>query len=145
MSGELEDFLRRAAERRQAKAAQQQQQAAPAKRPRPQYSDRARERVTRVDEADEILTAEIVSSPSPAEDAIASRIRRVEEAKEVAAQIEADVAKKTKKMGKPASAAPGLALSGNMAEDLIRMLRKPGGIQQAILLREVLDRPEHRW
>ena len=83
MSGDLEDFLRRAAERRQAKAAQQQQQqAAPAKRPRPQYSDRARERVTSVDQADEILTAEIVSAPSPAEDAIASRVRRVEEAKE---------------------------------------------------------------
>lgn len=144
MSGDLEDFLRRAAERRQAKAAQQQQ-AAPAKRPRPQYSDRARERVTSVDQADEILTAEIVSAPSPAEDAIASRVRRVEEAKEVAAQIEADVAKKAKKLSKPASTAPGLALSGNMAEDLIRMLRKPGGIQQAILLREVLDRPEHRW
>ena len=91
------------------------------------------------------MTAEIVSAPSPAEDAIASRVRRVEEAKEVAAQIEADVAKKAKKLSKPASAAPGLALSGNMAEDLIRMLRKPGGIQQAILLREVLDRPEHRW
>lgn len=144
MSGDLEDFLRRAAERRQAKAAQQQQ-ATPAKRPRPQYSDRARERVTSVDQADEILTAEIVTEPSPAEDAIASRIRRVEEAKEVAAQIEADVAKKSKNLSKPASGAPGLPLSGNMAEDLIRMLRKPGGIQQAILLREVLDRPEHRW
>lgn len=144
MSGDLEDFLRRAAERRQAKAAQQQQPSAPAKRPPPQYSDRRRERVTQVQDADEILTAEIVTEPSPQDpDSFSSRRKRIEEAKQVAAQVQAEVAQKGSKTA--ASNDPALVMSGNMAEDLVRMLRQPGGIQKAILLREVLDRPEHRW
>ena len=35
--------------------------------------------------------------------------------------------------------------NGLSAEDLVAMLKRPGGVQQAILLREILDRPEHRW
>ena len=32
-----------------------------------------------------------------------------------------------------------------IAQDLIRLLQQPGGIKQAILLKEILERPEHRW
>ncbi len=31
------------------------------------------------------------------------------------------------------------------AQSLLNLLRQPGGIQSAILLREILDRPVHRW
>lgn len=143
MSGDLEDFLRRAAQRRQAKAAQQQQQQ-PA--PRPQYSDSRTERRVRSAEPEEVFTAEIVEEDSSS---IAARLRRIEEAKRAAKKAEAEVAQaiekaKTRGGSKLTDAAP-LALSGNPAQDLLTLLRRPGGIQQAILLREILQRPEHRW
>jgi hypothetical protein len=142
MSGDLEDFLRRAAQRRQAKAAQQQP---PAPRQRPQYSDRRTERIVRPVEADEILTAEIVEEEDP--NSFQARMRRVEEAKRAAAKARAEATPKLKKVktGQPRSSGVGAALSGNPAQDLLRLLRQPGGIQQAILLREIFDRPEHRW
>jgi hypothetical protein len=31
------------------------------------------------------------------------------------------------------------------AADLVALLRQPRGIQQAVLLHEILQRPEHRW
>jgi hypothetical protein len=140
MSGDLEDFLRRAAQRRQAKAAQQQP---PAERQRPQYSDRKTERVARIPE-DEVLTAEIVEDDS---NSFAARLQRVEEAKRAAKQAEAAAAEKLKRAhgGRTRASISTAAPSGHPAQDLIRMLQQPGGIQQAILLREILERPEHRW
>ena len=145
MSGDLEDFLRRAAQRRQAKAAQQQQppQQQPAQRQPPQYSDRRSERVARIAE-DEVLTAEVVEDDL---NSFAARLQRVEEAKRAAKQAEAEAAAKLKKShgGRTRASISTATPSGHPAQDLIRMLRQPGGIQQAILLREILDRPEHRW
>lgn len=147
MSGDLEDFLRRAAQRRQAKAAQQQQQKRqqqpPQRRQPPQYSDRRTERVVRPQETDEILTAEIVDDG----DSIAARMHRLEESKRAAAKAEAEAAKKIAKATKGRSAKKGgaVALTGNRTVDLVRMLQHSSGIRQAILLREILDRPEHRW
>jgi hypothetical protein len=140
MSGDLEDFLRRAAQRRQAKAAQTQQ---PPQRQRPQYSDHKTERVARIPE-DEILTAEIVEDDS---NSFAARLQRVEEAKQAAKKAEAAAAEKLKKAhgGRSRASIATAAPSGHPAQDLIRMLQQPGGIQQAILLREILDRPKHRW
>ncbi len=139
MSGDLEDFLRRAAQRRQAKTAQQQQ-SQPAQRPRPQYTDQRTERVARIPDQDEILTAEIVE-----EDSFAARRRRLEAAKQAATKAEAEAAEQMKRVaGSKHSTAP-VILSGNPAQDLLKMLKRPGGIQQAILLREIFDRPEHRW
>jgi hypothetical protein len=142
MSGDLEDFLRRAAQRRQAKAAQQQP---PPPRQRPQYSDRRTERIVRPVETDEILTAEIVEEDDP--NSFQARMRRVQEAKRAAQKAQAEAAQKLKKIARarPKSSGVGPALSGHPARDLVRMLQQPGGIQQAILLREILDRPEHRW
>ena len=65
MSGDLEDFLKRAAERRQAKAAQQ----APPKRVPPQYSDSRTERVPRPAPTNDVVEAQIVSA-SGAEDVV---------------------------------------------------------------------------
>ncbi len=159
MSGDLEDFLRRAAQRRQAKAAQQP--AAP-QRQRPQYSDRRTERVARDVDAEPILTAEIVEDDP---NSFSARLRRVEEAKKAAAKAQAEAANKLAQVragrsrGSASSSSQGsgnqgsgnqgsgtaVAMSGDPTQDLLRLLRQPGGIRQAILLREILDRPEHRW
>jgi hypothetical protein len=145
MSGDLEDFLRRAGQRRQAKADQQQQppQRQPAQRQPPQYSDRRTERVAKIPE-DEVLTAGIVEDDP---NSFAARLQRKEEAKRAAKQVEAEAAAKLKKShgGRARSSLVSAAPSGHPAQDLIRLLQQPGGIQQAILLREILDRPEHRW
>ncbi|MGI9472979.1 MAG: hypothetical protein ACR2NZ_15675 [Rubripirellula sp.] len=143
MSGDLEDFLRRAAERRQAKAAEQQQPAA-TKRSPPQYSDSRRERLPQAQEADEVLAAEIVVEPE-ASNSFANRMQRVEEAKHAAAEIEAEIVKKTRAKSRGETSVDSIMMSGDVAEDLVRMLKKPGGIRNAILLREIFDRPEHRW
>lgn len=143
MAGDLEDFLRRAAERRQAKAAQQQAATRrPASRARPQYTDSRTERLARSVEAEEISADDLLDDDP---DSIATRMRRVEEAKRAAAKAEAEIAERLKSKSGQKSAAPSPALTGHLAQDLIRMLRTPGGVQQAILLREVLERPEHRW
>ncbi len=148
MSGDLEDFLRRAAQRRQAKAAQQRGgpggQPAAKSRTRPQYTDSRTERLVRADEADEVLMAEIVEEE---DESIASRMRRLEQAKRAAAEAEAELEKKARaaKGGGRARARSEKLLTGNPADDLIRMLQQPGGIQRAILLKEILERPEDRW
>ena len=65
MARDLDDFLRRAAQRRQAKAAEQRQAQQPERRVRPQYSDARTERIARpVEEAEEVLMAEVVDDPA---------------------------------------------------------------------------------
>jgi hypothetical protein len=146
MSGDLEDFLRRAAQRRQAKAAQQSEPA-PRRQP-PQYSDRRTERLVQARETDEVLTAEVVQDDSSS---IAARMRRIEEAKKAAAKAEAEaeaaekLAKARGKSIRSKSPSVAVAMPENQTQGLIRMLRDSAGIRQAILLREILDRPEHRW
>lgn len=168
MAGDLEDFLRRAAQRRQAKAAQNRGgagrvpgqpgpgqpgpgqlgpgQLGPASgaggsaRPRPEYSNRKTERMVAASDADEVLVAEVV------EDEVASIVARKRRL-EAAEQAKAAVAKKEAQRNDPncAYSGEGVVLSGNASQDLIKLLSQPGGIRQAILLREILDRPEHRW
>lgn len=144
MSGDLEDFLRRAAQRRQAKAAQQQQPKPKPVRQRPQYSDRHSERVVDAALVDEPVTAEIVE-----EDVypLAEQRRRLEQSRQAAAAAEAEAAKDRAKLKRRAGtqSTKSLPLTGITAEDLLRLLSSPQGVRQAILLREVLDRPEHRW
>ena len=171
MSGDLEDFLRRAAQRRQAKAAQgrdtqgrdtqgrdTQGRAAqgqsggalpgggrPGAKRRPEYSDRKTERIVSAHDADEVLMAEVVEDH---EDSIAVRMQRIEAAKRTAAAAEAELARRktrTSSQGETFETLGGIPFTGHPAEDLLRLLRQPGGVQQAILLKEILDRPEHRW
>ncbi|GAA4464289.1 hypothetical protein [Novipirellula rosea] len=156
MAGDLEDFLRRAAQRRQANAGNQNpppaarpaaaQPAVPEQRKRPQYSNHRTERMIREVE-EEIFVAEVVEDePSPWQE----RQRKIEEAKRAAAEAESVAAKamaKVKKSGTHATPqfAPGPQMTGNVAADLLRLLQSPEGIQQAVLLREILDRPIDRW
>ena len=170
MSGDLEDFLKRAAERRQAKAAQSQQKTPP-KRVPPQYSDSRAERITRPTPDDEIVEAQVVSA-SGVEDAQVAKLVAVNQGRsrttKPTGQRRAGNAGDKKqnrharqtKTGDSAiaerepSSSPydqGAKTSsdqqsiGFSAENLLEMLKSPGGVQQAILLREIFDRPEHRW
>ena len=163
MSGDLEDFLRRAAARRQTKTGgqpsqpNQPQQQGPAERPatrRREYTNRHRERVPQATEvAEEPIAAEIVSDEL---ESLSDQRRRIEAAKQRAENIRqqandtlpqpalSNQSGATTSTG--ATRPTGATMStGNTAEDLLRMLRHPGGLRQAVLLREILDRPEHRW
>ncbi|TWU21466.1 hypothetical protein Pla52o_36520 [Novipirellula galeiformis] len=148
MAGDLEDFLRRAAQRRQANAGGQPaapRPAAPQKPQRPQYSNSRTERISR-DVEDEIYVAEVVEEkPSPWQE----RQRKIEEAKRAAKEAESVAAlalAKVKASNRSAAPpAPEVKMTGDVAGDLLRLLQSPEGIQQAVLLREILERPVDRW
>ena len=152
MSGDLEDFLRRAAQRRQSKAAESQgkpRQGKPnapgLKRVRPEYSNRKTERMVPPAEADEVLMAEIVEQ---ADDSVSARMQRLEESKRAAARAEQELAKKRSKARAGTAkteAADSLPSTNNATQELLAMLRRSDGIRQAVLLNEILNRPEHRW
>ncbi len=159
MAGDLEDFLKRAASRRQAKAAQETQQAkknaAGPARAR-EYTDSRRERTVRQSEdlIDDAITGEIVDEigPSLAEERLAMQQQKIAAAKKKAAAIEAATAARRKKEGLPPKlekAAPvqaeGITLTGDLRQDVLRLMTSPVGLQQAFLLKEILDRPDHRW
>lgn len=152
MSGDLEDFLRRAAQRRQAKAAEERGASArpsgagSGPRVRPEYSNSRTERVVSAGDADEVLVAELVEEE--VHDSIAERMQRLEAAKRAAAEAESSLGRLRRGEHKPQSPTPtttGPFFSGDPARDLVKLLREPGGIRQAILLREIMDRPTHRW
>ena len=162
MAGDLEDFLRRAAQRRQQKAAQGGA-AQPQRQPPPQYTDRRTERQVRPQD-EEVVMAEVVEDPREID---RSRQRKkVDQAKKLAARARAEAASRQRKKeaqsrsreesesrsvpskkqsSNPSSDTGTPDLSGNLAQELIALIKQPGGIQKAILLREILDRPEHRW
>ena len=148
MSGDLEDFLRRAAQRRQAKTAQQQQAAQPTpRRAQPRYSDSRTERLVQPvnglrDEIDEVLTAEIVEEDDFYSQQVRQRDaqrRKIKEAQQVARQLKSKIKKK------PTTIPTSPPSTGDANADLFASLRQPGGLKQAILLREIMDRPVHRW
>lgn len=160
MSGDIEEFLRRAAQRRQAKAVEQKEAQAPPRRVRREYTDARSERVARspdeIDEIrgfssiEEILTAEIVDVEEESSSRQIQRMedqrRDIEEAKKVARRLEEETAKKKKKTDKRDASRSGVIQStGNPVADLLANFRRPGTIQQAILMREIIDRPDHRW
>ncbi|MEE2936867.1 MAG: hypothetical protein VYA84_12840 [Planctomycetota bacterium] len=140
MSRDLEDFLRRAAQRRQAKAAEANQPTA-TPRKRPQYSNSRTERVTRTVETqatDEVLVAEVVDHHS------ANQYDRRETGTE---RQQAEAAASRSATDKPStkSDAASSTFNNQAGIQLLAALRSPGGVRQAILLREILDRPTHRW
>ncbi|MGB0599412.1 MAG: hypothetical protein ACPGLY_22230 [Rubripirellula sp.] len=147
MSGDLEDFLRRAAQRRQAKAAQANQPAA-TPRQRPQYSNSRTERVTRTVETqatDEVVVAEVVDHHSTNQ--YDRRETRTERQRTDTAKKQAEAAATRSAAGKAPtkSDAASSALNSQAGIELLAALRSPRGVRQAILLREILDRPTHRW
>ena len=165
MAGDLEEFLRRAAQRRAQKA---QAAGAPPQRQPPQYTDSRTERVARPVEDDvviaEVVTAEVVSDPyepgaehqreatrakKQAARARAQHARKLEAAEQKSrdkkAAAKSAAKQKASDDAKARSDARRLADSENLVQDLLSLIRKPGGIQQAVLLREIMDRPDHRW
>ena len=147
MSGDLEDFLRRAAQRRQAKAAQANQPTA-TPRKRPQYSNSRTERVTRTVETqatEEVLVAEVVDHPSPNQYDRRETGTEQQQAKTAKTQAEAAASRSATGKSSTKSDAASSALNSQAGVELLDALRSPGGVRQAILLREILDRPTHRW
>jgi hypothetical protein len=144
MSNDLEDFLRRAAQRRQEKAA-----ATPTARPvaplRPEYAQAQSERQPRqrvVEDDDEPVDAIIVEeSENPYGIHAISRV--VEKIDQPASHALSGNASSSTTSSRTSVVTGGT--SPSTVNDLIRLLSGPGGMQQAILLREILDRPEHRW
>ncbi|MEM6471123.1 MAG: hypothetical protein AAF802_16305 [Planctomycetota bacterium] len=148
MPGDLEDFLKRAAERRAQKqgGAAGGQKPKQQSRPRSEYTDARRERQVRQPVEEAIPVAEVVEPVNP----LAEKQKRL-----AAAKAKAEAAKKKLEASKKSAAKkessgtpqPPVALqgSGTPAEQLLQMLRQPGGIQQAFLLREILERPADRW
>lgn len=147
MSGDLEDFLRRAAQRRQAKAAETEAapKPTPTPKPRPQYTNSRSERIPQiVEEAEEILTAQFVDDDGSS---IAARMKRLSDAKSVAAAAEAEagVAMRKARGMLTRQQVERVAFTDNTIQGLIATLQSPGGVQQMVLLKEILDRPTHRW
>lgn len=143
MSGDLEDFLRRAAQRRQSAAAQQQRAVRAQRR---EYTDSRRERLPqagRREALEEVLLGEVVGDYR---DELAEKQRELEAAEKRAAEAEAELQRvRTQAQQATAQRQAAFVLGGNPAEELRRILKHPGGVRQAVLLKEVLDRPEQRW
>jgi len=187
MSGDIEDFLRRAAERRQQRQAAKAPPA-PVARQRPEYSDSRSERyVSRRDEDDDsvdVVPVEAIEEP------LSRRIAELKR-KQAAAQSNRSVGRESsvgrnsppnQSRNAPPAQIRGSGSRGDepqqsgqataRAEDLIatiapaksyaapppasttvgvgipellRMLQTPHGLRNAMLIREILDRPEHRW
>jgi hypothetical protein len=141
MAGDLEEFLRRAAARRQQQTSVQKPQPVAPRREPPQYSDSRTERIVRSEPEPVLLAAEVVEN---SHNSYAAQLQQIDDARRAAAAAErkaAQAARNAAEVVRSASATTG----ANAAQELIRLIRRPGGIQQAILLREILDRPEHRW
>lgn len=148
MAGDLEEFLKRAAERRAQKQQGAKADPAPAqpqRQPRPEYTSARRERQVQPQIEEAIPIAEIIEEPI---DVLAEQRARVEEAKRKAAIAKAKM-KAQRKPPTPAAQAPKdlpTLPTGNPAEQLLELIKRPGGMQQAFLLREVLERPDvDRW
>lgn len=177
MSGDIEDFLKRAAQRRQARQGSQPPPPPPP-RPRPEYSNARNERITRAQDEDDI-------EPALLEEPLAQRLQELKR-KQLAAQTaqtakrrgsaerrdqspardqrgnaergtlkQSSAAKRAAASPKQASPPTSVAAATAQAaaapvettpvEELMRLLQTPQGLRNAFLMREILDRPEHRW
>lgn len=148
MAGDIEEFLRRAAERRQQRAnqrnVQQQQAARPAA---PQYTDRAAERVPRpapvyqppvqVQQV-EPLMAEVIEDD---EHESMSNRRKTREAADQS-KIDTELQRHSHE-GEFERSQKGQQSSA--VSDLVRLLKSPNGMKQAILLREILEPRSNMW
>lgn len=138
MSNDIEEFLRRAAERRQQAARQRsaQQQAQTKPRSAPQYTDRAAERrvsSARDVEPEEVAVVAEIVEPSEAEYASGGLAQR------------RDAERAAKKLSDAQLVLAAPVTPETLIAALTRQLSTPEGLRQALLIREVLDRPTHRW
>ncbi|QEG41643.1 hypothetical protein [Roseimaritima ulvae] len=152
MAGDIEEFLRRAAERRQQRANQRNAQQQQATRPAaPQYTDRATERLPRAErraqqappyqppvQQAEPLLAEIIEDD---EHESMSQRRRSREAEDQA-KVDSELQRHSEE-GKQERSDRGE--QSNAAEDIIRLLKSPNGMKQAVILREILEPRSNFW
>lgn len=164
MSGDLEDFLARAAKRRAEKASQQREQEVRGQTQRSrtavqsQYSNRKTERLVRLDDDDdEILEAEIVAELVP--EKTTKRLNDAKAASPISPRQKVSGQKtseqkthvlrssRSPKSGESTGRAltAGESSTGINALELVQMLGRPGGVRQAFLLKEIIDRPVKRW
>ncbi|MGV3483227.1 MAG: hypothetical protein ACO1RT_02280 [Planctomycetaceae bacterium] len=158
MPSDIEDFLKRAAQRRQGKAPPSPpSQAAP----RPEYTDARTERIARYQSDEDVpMQATLVDegpSQSVAEQLRAIEQQRLQALKEAAARRAGGSVRPVDSHGpspyvapvRAPSVAPQTATGDQagftVADRLVTMLQKPEGMMQAILLQEIMNRPLHRW
>lgn len=151
MSDDIEAFLRRAAQRRKEQAGRK---AAPAPKPRPEYTDSRSERKIRQAPPEEVyVEAEIVDDQAGLSqlsnrhlqgDHLANSVGQADDKMDAHIQKVFDHNVGHLAHDTPPTASETLA-DGDIAKTLISMLQSTHGVQQAFLLREIIDRPEHRW
>lgn len=149
MAGDLEDFLRRAAQRRAETAGARPKP--PQQQPprRPEYTDRNRERSMSTKDVDEeVVIADIV--PPAVEAARNVRVRTAstpphsESRPKILLEPAPVKAPRAPHVASQVTENPDVAASATV-QALLRLMTDPNGIRQAILAREILDPPHHRW
>ncbi len=162
MAGDLEDFLQRAAQRRVANAAaKSEEKARQEKQSRPirsEYSNRNRERTATVVEPDEDIVDATLAQQNQG-----SALNRSLASSQVSAAIElvddrmnAHIHEKFDQEVGNFNSSRGFAGGepNTMSNDpkdppltaaLRKMLASGTGVRNAILAKEILDRPTHRW
>jgi hypothetical protein len=168
MRDEVEEFLRRAAQRRaqaEAKRREQVQPQQPQQRPAPVQRAPLRQQPMDLEPVVEIIEAEEADATSRLSSSVAQHLRGPSEISRHAASLGAEVdqaddrlearLQKTfdHKLGQlkdTTTAAPvkvalqtGEAMAASM--NLTRLLSNAQSIRNGIILSEILSRPEHRW
>jgi hypothetical protein len=164
-NNDIEEFLKRAAQRRQAKTPQVPAPA-PVSTPRPEYTSAKTERIPRAKQDDTPVQAILLEDDEVIE-SVARHLKGLD-TQRAAKTREANQRRAggTVKPVEPAqgaasrevvyeapkrapSVAPQTIVGDNagftVADRLVTMLQKPEGMMQAMLLNEILKRPEERW
>ena len=175
MSSELDDFLKRAAQRRAEHAAvrgeTQERQQRQAQQRKPEYTDRNRERTPMLlDDDEEIIVAEVVPSglgSTLSQDSVfqhstigSGELSSLKTADEAPHQTNLAPIPPPREYQSPSNwaekapvavtvqqgkAGTDQEAASGEASTLVRMLKSPAGIRQAFLMREIFDRPMDRW
>lgn len=161
-SDDIEEFLKRAAQRRQSKPAT----APPPAPARPEYTDARSERVPRNRDDDAPVQAILVEDVRP-EESVAAHMKGLSKKRAQSERqsnrrraggsvkpVDAPPSPKSlESVYAPQTLAPSIApqtIVGDnagftVADRMVTMLQKPEGMMQAMLLHEILRRPEERW
>lgn len=163
MGGDLDEFLKRAAQRRVANAAAKAEETARQQKPprpvAPEYSSRQKERQVTPGAADEepvvatlvnssgttafpgaIQAATISPAIDQADERMSSRIHDKFD------QEVGNLDPSREFAGAKTVGTGGASVTRNsVVVQLRQLLASPMGLKQAVLLREILERPEHRW
>lgn len=172
MAGDLEDFLKRAAQRRAENEAvrreEQTRQQQAQQRRRPEYTNRDAERRAVFDEygedEEEVYVAELVREPN--EESVQSWRDRAENrftshkeppqhppVDQADERLEARLHSTFDHAVGRLDDSPGFAgdraaeneADRRAAQEILKLLQNPQGVRQALMLREILDRPVDRW